>query len=143
MRRRTTSCSVGATRCTEPTITDANVVLGYIDPGGLAGGAIAIDVDRAAEALRTQIAGPLGMNLAEAAYGAYTVANAQMIRAIKAVSTYRGRDPREFALLAFGGNGPVHAVEIARALRMPRVIVPPAPGLYSATARALVRWTSA
>ncbi len=117
---------------TEPTITDANVVLGYIDPGGLAGGAIPIDAERAREALRIGIAEPLGMELVEAAYGAYTVANAQMIRAIKAVSTYRGRDPRDFALLAFGGNGPVHAVEIARALRMPRVIVPPAPGLFSA-----------
>jgi N-methylhydantoinase A len=72
------------------------------------------------------------MTLTEAAYGAYLVANAQMIRAIKAVSTYRGRDPRDFALLAFGGNGPVHAVEIARALQMSQVIVPPAPGLFSA-----------
>lgn len=116
----------------EPTITDANVILGYIDPHGLAGGTIAIDADRARAALQTSIAEPLAMSLTEAAYGAYMVANAQMIRAIKAVSTYRGRDPRDFALLAFGGNGPVHAVEIARALRMPRVLVPPAPGLFSA-----------
>ncbi len=68
----------------------------------------------------------------EAAWGAYAVAAANMTRAVKAVSTYRGRDPRDFTLIAFGGNGPVAAVEIARALQMSRVIVPPAPGVFSA-----------
>ena len=74
----------------------------------------------------------MGLAAEEAAYGVHTVANVSMIRAIRAVSTYRGRDPRDFALLAFGGSGPVHAAEMARALAVGRVIVPPAPGLLSA-----------
>jgi N-methylhydantoinase A len=72
------------------------------------------------------------MGLLDAAHGVYTVATANMIRAVKAVSTYRGRDPRDFALLAFGGNGPVFAAAMARALGMRRVLVPPAAGLFSA-----------
>ena len=78
------------------------------------------------------MATPLGVSVLEAAWGTYAVAAANMTRAVKAVSTYRGRDPRDFALLAFGGNGPIAAVEIARALGMSRVIVPPAPGVFSA-----------
>jgi N-methylhydantoinase A len=115
----------------EPTITDANVVLGYINPRVVAGGAVPIDAGRAAAAL-ARVAGPLGLALAAAAYGVYTLANASMIRAIKAVTTYRGRDPRDFALLAFGGSGPVHAAAMARLLGIRRVVVPPAPGLFSA-----------
>jgi N-methylhydantoinase A len=117
---------------TEPTITDANVVLGYINPRALAGGAVRVRPDLAEAALCETVAGPLGLGLAEAAYGVHTVANVTMIRAIKAVSTYRGRDPREFTLLAFGGSGPIHAVGIARELGMRQVVVPPAPGLFSA-----------
>ncbi|MEA2526574.1 MAG: N-methylhydantoinase, partial [Thermomicrobiales bacterium] len=117
---------------TEPTITDANVVLGYINPHALAGGAVRLRPELAEAALCEAVAGPLGLGLAEAAYGVHTVANVTMIRAIKAVSTYRGRDPRDFALLAFGGSGPIHAVGIARELGMSRVIIPPAPGLFSA-----------
>ena len=90
----------------EPTITDANVVLGYINPRYLAGGAVRLRADLAEAALAEKVAVPLGMSLAKAAYGVYAIANASMIRAIKAVSTYRGRDPRDFALLAFGGSGP-------------------------------------
>ena len=78
------------------------------------------------------MARPLGTDLFDAAYGVHTIANATMIRAIRAVSTYRGRDPREFTLLAFGGNGPVMAAGIARSLSMNRVVVPPAPGVFSA-----------
>ena len=78
------------------------------------------------------MAAPLKVSPVEAAWGAYAVAAANMTRAVKAVSTYRGRDPRDFVLMAFGGNGPVAAVEIARALQMKRVIVPPAPGVFSA-----------
>jgi N-methylhydantoinase A len=118
---------------TEPTITDANVVLGYINPRGVAGGAVPLDAGLAERALRDRVAAPLGMDLLAAARGVYTLANASMIRALKAVSTYRGRDPRDFALLAFGGSGPVHAAAMARFLGMRRVVVPPAPGLFSAT----------
>ena len=115
-----------------PTVTDANVVLGYINPHQLAGGTLKLRPELARDALKEQVAGPLGMGLMEAAYGVYSVVNANMIRAIKAVSTYRGRDPRDFALLAFGGNGPVHAAAIAKELGMTKVIVPAAPGVFSA-----------
>ena len=116
----------------EPTVTDANVVLGYISPKQLAGGAVELKPELAEEVLRNKVAGPLGTGLLEAAFGVHTVANVTMMRAIRAVSTYRGRDPRAFSLLAFGGSGPVHAAGIARDLGIRLVIVPPAPGLHSA-----------
>jgi N-methylhydantoinase A len=115
-----------------PTVTDANLILGYLNPSQLAGGAIKLRLECAERALREQIAEPLGLDLLEAAYGVFRVATANMMRAVKAVSTYRGRDPRDFTVLAFGGNGPVFAVELARALEIRRVIVPPAAGLFSA-----------
>jgi N-methylhydantoinase A len=107
-------------------------VLGYCNPQYLAGGEVPLRASLAARALHEAVARPLGMALFQAAYGAYTIANANMIRAIKAVSTYRGRDPRDFALVAFGGSGPIHAAELARALHIRRVIVPVMPGLFSA-----------
>jgi N-methylhydantoinase A len=116
----------------EPTITDANLLLGYVNPAGLAGGAIPVRKDLAEASIEERVAEPLGLSLLDAAYGVFTVANITMIRAIKAVSTYRGRDPRDFALLAFGGNGPIHSAGIARELGMRSVIVPPVPGLFSA-----------
>ena len=116
----------------DATITDANVTLGYINPGQLAGGAVRLHADLARQAIRTSAAEPLGMSEEEAASGVFAIANVTMIRAIKAVSTYRGRDPRDFTMLAFGGSGPVHAAEIARSLGIRRVIVPPAPGVFSA-----------
>lgn len=114
------------------TITDADLVLGYLNPGGLAGGAVKLDLDAARRGLEEQIASRLGLGMYEAAYGIYLVANANMIRAIKAVSTERGRDPRQFTLIAFGGAGPVHAAEMARSLGIADVLVPPMPGLFSA-----------
>lgn len=114
------------------TVTDANVVLGYLNPDHLAGGSVRIDARRSWEALESHVARPLGLSVHEAAWTAHVVANAQMIAAIKAVSTQRGRDPRDFTLLAFGGNGPLHAVGIARLLEMRRIMVPPSPGLFSA-----------
>ena len=115
----------------EPTLTDALVVLGYLSPEHLAGGAVELDADAAARALES-VAEPLGKSTTEAAYGVFQLAVATMTRAVKAVSTYRGRDPREFVLCGFGGNGPVVAVAIARALQMRRVLVPVAPGVFSA-----------
>jgi N-methylhydantoinase A len=115
-----------------PTVTDANLILGYLCPTQLAGGAIRLNPNRAEQVLNEHIALPLSLDLIEAAYGVFRVATANMVRALKAVSTYRGRDPRDFTLLAFGGNGPVFAVALARALEMRRVIVPPAAGLFSA-----------
>ncbi|MGE0766136.1 MAG: hydantoinase/oxoprolinase family protein [Hyphomicrobiaceae bacterium] len=116
---------------TVPTVTDANVVLGYINPVHLVGGALEIDAGRAREAFESQIAKPLGLSVEQAALGAHRIAASNMIRAIRAVSTERGRDPREFALFAFGGNGPLFAAGLAAALGMRRIVVPPSAGLFS------------
>ena len=115
-----------------PTITDCNLLLGYLDPGGLVGGELRLDRDSAAAAIARDLAGPLGCSVEEAAYGMLRLASATMMRAIRAVSVERGRDPRKFALLAFGGNGPLFAAGIARELGIERVIVPPLPGVFSA-----------
>lgn len=117
---------------TLPTLADALLVLGYLNPQQLAGGAVKLRIDPARDALRTLVADRLGLSVIDAAHGVLMVAVATMTRAVKAVSTYRGRDPREFALCAFGGNGPMVGVEIARALSMQQVIVPLAPGVFSA-----------
>ncbi len=114
-----------------PTVTDANVLLGYINPGHLVGGALMLNAEKARHAFLNKIAQPLGMALEKAAYGAHQIAASNMIRAIKSISTERGRDPREFALFAFGGNGPLFACVMARALGMSRVVVPPSAGLFS------------
>ena len=115
-----------------PTITDCNLVLGYLDAGGLAGGALRLDRDAAHAAIQRDLASPLGVTVEEAAFGMLRLASATMMRAIRAVSVERGRDPRQFALLAFGGNGPLFAAGIARELGIARVIVPPLPGVFSA-----------
>ena len=116
----------------EPTITDAHVVLGYINPHSIAGGRIRLNRDKAKQVLQEKVAAKIQKPLLETAYGLHVIAATKMVRAVKAVSTYRGRDPREFVLLACGGNGPVCAVEMASSLQMNRVLVPPAPGLFSA-----------
>ena len=117
---------------TEPTLTDANVVLGYIHPGKLADGEVEIDLDTAKRVVSDRIAGPLGMDLLQAAEGIHRIANARTMRALRQVSTERGRDPREFVLMAFGGAGPIHAAGLARELNIRQVIIPPLPGLFSA-----------
>jgi N-methylhydantoinase A len=114
------------------TLTDAVVTLGYLNPRHLAGGELPIYAEKARAALQEQIAGPAGIPLHEAAYGVYSIAAATMTRAVKAVSTSRGRYPRDFALFAFGGNGPVIAHEIAALMDMRTVVVPPSPGVFSA-----------
>ncbi|MCL5025392.1 MAG: hydantoinase/oxoprolinase family protein, partial [Chloroflexi bacterium] len=117
---------------TEPTLTDANLLLGYLNPRYLAGGALALNFERARTIFQQKVAERLGLSMEEAAYGAHRIGSASMTRAVRAVSLERGRDPRDFALLAFGGSGPLHAAEVARALDIQRVIVPPSPGLFSA-----------
>jgi len=116
---------------TDATVTDANVVLGYSSPLGLAGGSVAIDAQLARAAVST-IAERLGLGLLEAAFGIHRLATTTMTRAVKAVSTYRGRDPREFSLFAFGGNGGIHAASLAVDLQIRQVVVPPAAGVFSA-----------
>jgi len=115
-----------------PTVTDANVVLGYLNPVALAGGGVAVDAAAARAAIADQVARPLGLDPVAAAFGIHRLANAAMMRALKTVSTYRGRDPRDFVLFAFGGSGGVHAVHLARELGMREILFPPAAGVFSA-----------
>jgi N-methylhydantoinase A len=116
---------------TVATVTDANVLLGYINPHHLVGGALKLNADKARTLFTETIAAPLKMNLEDAAYGAHRIAASNMIRAIRAVSSERGRDPREFALFAFGGNGPLFAAGMAAELGISRIVVPPCAGLFS------------
>ena len=116
----------------QATLTDANLVLGYLDPESFAGGQIRIDRGAAERATREQIGEPLGLDLAAAAWGVHHIANANMERALRSMSIERGRDPRDYALVAFGGAGPLHACALARALGIPRVIVPRGAGVASA-----------
>jgi N-methylhydantoinase A len=120
-----------------PTVTDAHVVLGHFGGGGLLGGEFKLDANRASEAMQ-QLANDLSRvsgkrsSVVAAAEGVLSVANTNMERALRHISVERGHDPRQFALLPFGGAGGLHAVELARALRIPLVIAPPAPGALSA-----------
>jgi N-methylhydantoinase A len=115
-----------------PTITDANLLLGYLDPDYFNGGATRLDMNAARETVESGIATPLGISTEEAAWGIHAVANANMERAMRIVSLERGRDPRRYALVAFGGAGPLHACRLARALHIPCVIVPRGAGVGSA-----------
>lgn len=115
---------------TEATLTDANVVLGYVTPHALAGGTFRIDPERARAAV-ARLAERLHKTVDETAFGIHVIANSNMMAAIRAVSTQRGRDVRQTDMLAFGGSGPVHAVGLASSLSMRRVIIPPFPGLFS------------
>jgi N-methylhydantoinase A len=117
---------------THPTITDANVVLGYLNADHLAGGELKLDAARAHEAIERLVARRLGLTVIEAAQGIRDVANASMARAIRAVTIERGRDPRDFTLVAFGGSGPVHAADVAAALDIRNILVPVAPGVFTA-----------
>jgi N-methylhydantoinase A len=116
----------------QPTVTDANVVLGYLNPREIGGGSQAIDPEAAASVIDELVAAPLGIGRLEAALGVHQLANATMARAVRSVSMERGRDPRDFTLMAFGGSGPIHAVGLARTFQIERVILPPSPGLLSA-----------
>jgi N-methylhydantoinase A len=120
-----------------PTNTDANMVLGRLG-GGLAGGSVSLDAALAAAAVQQGIATPLGMSLHEAAEAILRVANANMADAVRLISISRGYDPRDFALVAFGGAGALHGVALARELAIPVVIVPPSPGVTSALGCLLV-----
>jgi N-methylhydantoinase A len=114
-----------------PTVTDAHVVLGRLLPEHFLGGRLPLHIDRARQAL-SSIAAPFDGDLVRAAASVVRVANANMERAIRLVSVERGYDPRLFTLVAFGGAGPLHACDLAEALRIPRVLVPPFPGILSA-----------
>lgn len=121
----------------QPTNTDANLVLGRLGTS-LADGAKSLDKDLAAAAIQRVIAEPLGLTLEKAAESIIQVANANMADAVRIISIRRGHDPRDFALLAFGGAGALHGVDVARELNIPTVVVPPNPGVTSAMGCLLV-----
>ncbi|MFJ8917331.1 hydantoinase/oxoprolinase family protein [Amycolatopsis sp. NPDC102389] len=117
---------------TEPTVTDADLVLGYLDPGYFLGGGMTLDAEGAREAIRSKIAGPLGVSVEEAAWGIHTSVNEDMANAARVHAVERGKDPAKLPMFTFGGAGPVHGVGVARALGAPEVVAPPAAGVLSA-----------
>ena len=117
----------------EPTITDANLVLGRLDPEYFLGGKMKLDVEGATKAIESKCAKPLGLDLLEVALGIVEIANTAMVNALRRISVQRGYDPREFMLVAFGGAGPVHANRLADQLEIPRTLIPMSPGITSAT----------
>jgi N-methylhydantoinase A len=117
---------------TAPTVTDANLLLGRLNPAFFLGGELALDTEAAACAITDRCAKPLGLDPVRAAAGIVEIANAHMIAAVRLVSVQRGYDPREFVLVAFGGAGPLHANALAKELGVPAVLVPPSPGIATA-----------
>ena len=115
----------------EPTVTDANLVLGRIN-SQIAGGLLSLDADSAMKAIQEKIASPLGMDRHAAASGILSIANNNMVGAIRGISVERGHDPRDFALVAYGGAGPMHAIDVATLLGINRVVAPLYPGIASA-----------
>jgi N-methylhydantoinase A len=115
----------------EPTVTDANLVLGRLDPDNFLGGAMQLDAE-AARRVVLRLADPLGLSLEAAAEGVLTIVNANMANAISSRTVQKGLDPRRFVLVAFGGAGPLHGAEVARALGIPEVVIPAYPGITSA-----------
>jgi N-methylhydantoinase A len=115
----------------EPTITDANVILGRINPDYFLGGEMSLDVEASKRAL-SRISGELGGDVVEAAEGVIKVANSKMARSIRYISTERGYNAREFSIVAFGGAAPVQVVDLAEAVGIGEVIIPPSPGVFSA-----------
>ncbi len=115
-----------------PAVTDANVVLGFLNRSHLLDGAMPIDHAAAEAAIQRDIAGPLNLAVHEAAYGIHEVANATMVRAVQAVTSEIGRAPSDFTMIAFGGSGPVHAASLALHAGIAHIVVPPASGVFSA-----------
>ena len=116
----------------EPTVTDADLVLGYLDPSSFLGGRMHLDVAAAREAIERRIAGPIGVSVEEAAFGIHDLVNEGMTNAARVHAVERGKDPASLPLFAFGGAGPVHACGVARALGVPSLVGPPAAGVLSA-----------
>jgi N-methylhydantoinase A len=116
----------------EPTVTDANLVLGRIDSARFLGGTMPLDLPGAVRAIDEKVGAPLGLTRAAAAAGVVRLADVKMALAVRSITTERGLDPRDYTLLAYGGGGPLHAVAIARELGIPRVVVPPSPSTFSA-----------
>jgi N-methylhydantoinase A len=117
---------------TLPTVTDADVALGWLNPDFFVGGKFRLNPAAAAKAISSHIAEPLKLELIEAASGIIKIVNSNMVEALRLVTVSRGEDPREYVLVAFGGAGPVHAALLAEELKIPRVLVPASPGVHSA-----------
>lgn len=117
---------------TEPTVTDANVVLGRLSPQYFLGGEIVLDAAGATAAIERAVARPLGLGVLDAALGIVRVADASMAHAVRIMTVQKGHDPRDFVMVAYGGAGPAHAVAVARELGIGRVVIPPHPGIFSA-----------
>lgn len=115
----------------QPTVTDANLVLGYLDPNYFLGGGMVLDREAAESAILRTVAEPLGMSAVDAAAGIVELANAAMVNALRLISVQRGYDPRDFLLVGFGGAGPLHANRLAAAVGISRVAIPRSPGVYS------------
>jgi len=116
----------------QPTVTDANMVLGFLNPHSLAGGSLPVNAALSKRAVEEHVARPLQLSVDDAAHGIRQVANVNMARAIRAVTIERGKDPRDMVLMAFGGGGPLHAVDVARLLGIRRVLITPVSGVFSA-----------
>ena len=116
----------------DPTLTDSCLLLGYLDSEGIAGGSVKLDFSAAERALDEKVAKPLGLDITALAHGVVQIATSNMTRAIRSVSTERGKDPRDFSLFAFGGNGGLFAASVARELELPQVVIPPSSGIFSA-----------
>ena len=114
-----------------PTVTDADLVLGYLDPGYFLGGRMMLDLDVARAAIERDVAGPLGIDVLQAAWGIHQVVNENMANAARIHAIERGKDPRAYPVFAFGGAGPVHAWRVSRILQSPRLIVPLGAGVTS------------
>ena len=115
-----------------PTVTDANLVLGYLDSGFFVGGKMVLQPDLARAAIETHVAAPLGLSVQDAAWRIHELANASMGSAVRIVTVHRGVDPRNHMLMAFGGAGPLHAVRVAEEFGIPNVLIPALPGVRSA-----------
>ena len=116
----------------EPTITDANLILGRLDPNYFAGGEMTLDTEAANNAISKYCAEPLGLSIEAAAHGIVEIANTAMVNALRLVSVQRGHDPRDFILMGFGGAGPAHVVRLAEQAGIPQVLIPAEPGTTSA-----------
>ena len=124
----------------DPVVTDADLVLGRINGGRFLNGAMKLDVAAARRALDEKVASPLGLSTMEAALGVATISDANMSLSVRAVSVNKGVDPRDTAMIAFGGAGPLHAIAIAREIFIPRVVIPKLPGTFSALGMLMASW---
>jgi N-methylhydantoinase A len=124
----------------DPVVTDADLLLGRINAKRFLNGGMPLDIEAARKAMQAKVAGPLGLSVAEAARGVAKIADAAMSLSVRAVSVHKGVDPRDTAMIAFGGAGPLHAVSIAREIFIPTVVVPKVPGTFSALGMLMASW---